>query len=190
MTTNLISPLNIPRYYHYDALKVINGLYTIPRTGFKDRGVKNCETVGEHTDAVILMAKELFPEIINLQRMLKIHDWPEFLTGDLRTDSYATKEQKVSKKEKYDLELQAMKVICNRLGYYGREILALWLEFESQETRRAKIAKEIDKVQSILKASYYEAQGEQVLARHFYEEYKNQIKEPKLIKKLEIIGFK
>jgi len=190
MTTNLIYPLNIPRFYQSDALKVINGLYKIPRTGFKNRGVKNGETVGEHTDAVIFMAKELFPEIINLQRMLKIHDWPEFITGDLRTDSYATKEQKVSKKEKYELEKQAMITICDHFGYYGREILTLWLEFEAEETRRAKIAKQIDRVQSILKAAYYESRGEQVVAQHFYEEYKNRVTEPKLLKLLENIGFK
>lgn len=73
-----------------NALKVVDGLYKEKRTGWVKRGVKNPETVGEHTDALIVLAKKVcaIKKDLNqtkLERMLQIHDWPEYKTGDIVT---------------------------------------------------------------------------------------------------------
>ncbi|MFZ2310786.1 MAG: hypothetical protein WAW11_04570, partial [Patescibacteria group bacterium] len=87
METSLFYPLEVPSYCKPTVAKIINGLYEIPRTGFRDRGVLNPETVGQHVDSSLKLAQKLFPDRWRVFLMLKIHDWPEFfLKFDPRTD--------------------------------------------------------------------------------------------------------
>ncbi|MFA4942535.1 MAG: HD domain-containing protein [Patescibacteria group bacterium] len=145
-------------------------LHKVPRTGYVDRGVKDPETVGEHTDEMILIAEELF-HIPGLTTMLKIHDWAESnkKIGDRRTDSLCPPDKRWTKEKKYKAELRAMKNICSRLGPYGPRILRLWLEFEEKRTWRAKIANQIDKFQMIRKAIRYQIAGQPVIAQEFID---------------------
>lgn len=164
------SPLCFHEPYKSYVLEIITGLYQIPRTGWVDRGIKNPETVGEHSDQLVILAK-LFPEIIHLDKMLKIHDWAEYdkSVGDLRTDPFCPTDNRVTKEEKKVLELEAIKKICRRLGPYGKMVFTLWLEYEKGETERAKIAFQLDKLQAILKAIYYEKNGEPAGAQEFID---------------------
>ena len=103
--------------------------------------------------------------------MLKIHDWAESdkAIGDRRTDKLCSAEKRWTKEEKFDAELAAMKKICQKLEYYGEEILALWLEYEEKKTERARIAYELDKFQMIMKAIEYQKAGESVKASEFFD---------------------
>lgn len=74
-----------------------------------------------------------------------------------------------------------MQSICQTLGASGNEILNLWLEFEEQKTERAQIAKQLDKLQAIMKAITYEKRGEPVIAQEFIDSNGPKIKHPKLI---------
>ena len=162
------------------ALTIINSLYEIKRTGWVDRGVKNPETVGEHTDQLIILANHYFSEIHGLSKMLKIHDWPEAKknVGDRRTDNLCPEDHRITKKEKRVLELEAMKDICFSLGHSGRIIMNLWLEYEEAQTERAKIAYQIDKLQAILKAIEYQKDGQPVIAQEFIDYSGDVIKHP------------
>lgn len=161
-------------------------LYDTPRTGYKDRGVNDPETVGGHTDAVVILGRQLYPHIAGLSKMLEIHDWAESdkTIGDARTDKYCPEERRWTKEEKYEAELAIMQRICSRLGSNGKEILSLWLEFEENKTRRARIAKQLDKLQMILKAIEYERQGEPVKAQEFIDNDGDKITFPKMKKLL------
>ncbi len=164
------SPLYFHEPYKTYALEIIAGLYQVPRTGWVDRRIKNPETVGEHSDQLVILAG-LFPEIIGLDKMLKIHDWAEYdkSVGDLRTNPFCPADHRVTKEEKKVLELEAIKKICRRLGPYGKMVFTLWLEYEKGETERAKIAFQLDKLQAILKAIYYEKNGEPAGAQEFID---------------------
>lgn len=189
MKKSLLDPLEVPKACQRQALGIIRELNKTPRTGFLDRGVKNCETVGEHTEAAIELAKELFDNMLGLTQILKIHDWPEFLAGDWRTDHLAPPESWISKERKKLLETTAMEMMCTELGPYGDEIFALWLEYEAGETRRAQVAKQLDHAQAILKAHYYEQLGEPVTGQEFFDYYKKSITEPEITKKLIEAGY-
>ena len=67
----------------------------------------------------------------------------------------------VSDKEKYDLELETMEYISEMLGPLlgGDEILSLWKEYEAGSTEEAKLLKDLDKIEMILQAQEYEAEG-------------------------------
>lgn len=162
-------PLSLKGHYRKYALSIINELYNVKRTGWVDRGVKNPETVGEHTEQLIILANQNFPEIHGLKKMLKIHDWPEAIknVGDRRTDIFCPEDHRITKEEKKILEFRAMKDICSNLGYSGKIIMNLWLEYEEGKTERAKIAYQIDKLQAILKSIEYQNSGEPVMAQEF-----------------------
>lgn len=164
-------PLSLKGANRKYALNIISALYEIKRTGWVDRGVQNPETVGEHTDQLIILANSYFPQITGLNKMLKIHDWPEAKNdvGDRRTDSFCPDDHRITKEEKKILEINAMQDICSNLGYSGKTIMNLWLEYEEGKTERAKIAYQIDKLQAILKAIKYQKDGQPVIAQEFID---------------------
>ncbi|MEI6529400.1 MAG: HD domain-containing protein [Candidatus Falkowbacteria bacterium] len=169
------------------ALSIIKKQYEIPRTGWVDRQVEKPETVGEHTDDLIDMAKKNYPYINGLVAMLKVHDWPETddEVGDARTDKFCPPEHRWSKEKKYEKEFFAMTQICEQLGPRGKYILRLWLEFEENKTQRAQIAKQLDRLQRIKKAISYQRNGQPVIAQDFIDNDEKYINDPKLIKILE-----
>lgn len=177
-------PLLVPDYCRMMVLCILQSLDELPRKGFKDRGVKNPETVYEHIEAVVALGQELFPEIVGLDLRLKIHDWMEFLTGDNRTDHLASKKDRLTPEQKKALELEAMIMICDQMGDFGKQIFALWQEYES-----SLIDKQIDHTQAILRAWQYEQEGEPVIAKEFYDYYHDSITEPRLIKKMADAGI-
>jgi 5'-deoxynucleotidase YfbR-like HD superfamily hydrolase len=190
MERDLFYPLEVPSYCQNTVAKIINGLYKIPRTGFKDRGVLNPETVGQHVDSSIKLAQKLFSNRWRVFLMLKIHDWPEFILNfDPRTDHLAPVETRLTKEKKKELELEAMTLICESLGGYGIELFALWEEFEAGKTEDAQIAKQVEHGQSIFMAYDYEQSGQPVIAKEFYDYYKWEMTDPLMIEELALIGF-
>ena len=161
-------PLELEGVYLAKAQEVIDKLYTIPRSGWRDRGVENPETVGEHTDELVLLSDKLFC-VPGLNGMLKVHDWPESddKVGDRRTDPYCSQNKRCSLKKKHEDELAAMDAICRGLGPQGKEIFDLWLEYEARQTTRAIIAYQLDKYQAIMKAIDYQLKGQPVVAMEF-----------------------
>ena len=67
----------------------------------------------------------------------------------------------VSNEEKHKRELETMEQIQNMLGPLlgGDEIISLWKEYEAGETDEAKLLKDLDKIEMILQAQEYEAEG-------------------------------
>jgi putative hydrolase of HD superfamily len=179
-------PLNINNDYVHLVQEIIEKLWQIPRTGYKDRGVENPETVGEHTDAVVALA-EKHCSIPLLGLMLKIHDWAESdkKVGDRRTDSLCPQKKRWTKEKKYKAERAAMERICSKLGPYGPMIFYLWLEYEEQKTPRAKRAYQWDKLQMILKAIEYQKAGQPVVAQEFIDHDGPKITHPFMRKMME-----
>ncbi|MDD4333145.1 MAG: HD domain-containing protein [Patescibacteria group bacterium] len=169
------------------ALKVVDGLFKLSRTGWVRRGVKNPETVGEHSDSLVALAdkvcqvrKELDEK--KLKRMLQIHDWPENLIGDIVTANADKNIRQKMLQDKYANEITALTIVCSKLGPEGQIILDLWKEFEEGKTPEAQIAKQLDKLQAMQKAWEYENGGEKgVLARDFIDYDEKKITDPLLI---------
>jgi putative hydrolases of HD superfamily len=182
---------------HFDnALEVVRGLYAIPRTGWVKRGVENPETVGEHTDAMVALGEAVADKIPGLDkkkllRMLQVHDWPEYIEGDVVTATIPVEERKEAEDKKFAAELAAMKTICSRLGKEGEINLALWLEFEEAASPEASIAKQIDKLQAMIKAAEYEKAGNgRVVAQRFIDGQREIITHPVLLEILSGIDKK
>jgi len=172
------------------AFEVARGLYIIPRTGWVRRMVTNPETVGEHTAAMVVLGKEIASRVSGLNeekllRMLEVHDWPELIEGDVVTATLAPGEREKAEAKKYLAERMAMERICSDLGEEGQAYLSLWLEFEEGVTLEASIAKQIDRLQAMLKAYEYEQAGQKaIVAQRFIDGGRDKIVHPVLLEML------
>ena len=171
------------------APEVWNALGELKRTGWVNRGVANPESVQEHTIALRNIAASLDglseQEKEGLLDMLEIHDWPEAIHGDeviLSTDENELKSLKATKFEK---EKMALAQICERLGEDGKEIMGLWLRFETSSDEAASLAKQLDKYQAIEKVLEYEKAQGIPLFKEFLDYSRKSITHPILLKKLE-----
>ena len=128
------------------------------RTGWELRNIEDPESVADHSwsTAFLTLFYGMKEESLDLDRSIKIaivHDMAEAETGDIATRAQ-DKEPELSKQEKSDLEKQFFKKIPEQDG----EILKLWKEYESKETREAKFVNDMDKIDLCLQALKYEKQ--------------------------------
>lgn len=104
----------------------------------------------------LFLAVEHFPKL-NLEKVLcmaAIHDLPEAhpKVGDI------TPRDGVSKEEKHQREKEAMIGFVSGFSM-GEKILALWREYEANETPEAQFVNQLDKLEMGLQALIYRKQG-------------------------------
>ena len=147
------------------------------RRGWLDRGVRDCESVADHSFRLALMSL-VFAERQKLDagRALKlaiVHDLPEAICGDI---AVRVKEemQKVPNNEKKRLEENALKQEMELLPLdVAREVKALWKEYEARETKEAKLVYELDRLEAIFQAVEYEKAGNFKVSLQEFFDYAN-----------------
>ena len=129
-------------------LKNAERLKAIRRSAWTSTGEP--ETVAAHSWRLCLMALVLadqFPEV-NLDRVLRmllVHDLGEALHGDIPAPQQAAPGAKAEDERRDLLTILAPLPARSREG-----ILALWDEYEACETPEARLAKGLDKLETIL----------------------------------------
>lgn len=108
--------------------------------------------------SLMAMIASFSNEALDTNRCIKlalIHDLAEAKVGDI------TPHCGVSEEDKYKLELGTMEQIQAMLGPLlgGDEIIELWKEYEDGSSTEAKLLKDLDKIEMILQAQEYEAEG-------------------------------
>jgi putative hydrolase of HD superfamily len=150
-----------PLQYSLHYPEIITKLIATPRTGWVQWGIENPENVWEHivdTRKLAISYKDSFglseADLIDVLAIIEIHDWSEALVGDLVVmgDEENVEELRRDKKQK---ESDAMQSICQGQPL-GEEILSLYKRYENNEDKNAKLAKQLDKFQAVLKAVQYE----------------------------------
>ena len=129
-------------------LRLAERLKTVHRSGWTSTG--QAESVAEHTWRLCLMAMLLYGRAgdVDLARLLKmclIHDLGEALGGDVPAPRQTPGLQKADR-ERRDL-LQMVEPLPTSVQ---AEILELWDEYESAQSREARLAKGLDKLETIL----------------------------------------
>ena len=129
-------------------LRAAERLKTVTRNGWTSTGER--ESVAEHTWRLCLMAMLLYGndpgiELARLLRMCLIHDLGEAIHGDVPAPVQQAGAGK-ARQERADLvELTAPLPPALR-----QEILELWDEYEAAVSPEAKLAKGLDKLETIL----------------------------------------
>lgn len=148
-------------------------LKSLPRTGWLLRGVRDVESVADHSFGVAFIAmlladlaqrRELEPDIEKILRMALLHDLSEARTGDLPNTikPYFNREALRAADERIADEM------LTRLGALGEEYLLLLQEYEERISLEARIVKAADKLDLLLQAREYEKGGAQNL-QEFWE---------------------
>ncbi|MBA3317241.1 MAG: HD domain-containing protein [Gemmatimonadales bacterium] len=131
-----------------DFLRTAERLKSTPRSGWTTTGER--ESVAAHTWRLSLMAAVLsdrFPGV-DLARLLKIcliHDLGEALHGDVPAPRQSAEPGKAAR-EREDLQ----SVLAPLPVRLGEELTALWDEYEAARTPEARLAKGLDKLETIL----------------------------------------
>lgn len=129
-------------------------LKTVTRSAYTSDGHQ--ESVAEHTWRVALMATLLAPQFLDvdaarLVRMCLIHDLGEAIGGDIPAPEQARRRAEGNNEGKSAAERRDLLTLLEPLPQAVRdEITALWDEYESAQTPEAKLAKALDKLETIL----------------------------------------
>jgi putative hydrolase of HD superfamily len=129
-------------------LRTAERLKTVMRSGWTSDGQQ--ESVAEHTWRLCLMAMLLYGHTpgIDLARLLKmclIHDLGEAIGGDVPAPAQKAEASKADR-ERSDL----VQLIAPLPPALQQEIVDLWDEYEAAGSPEAKIAKGLDKLETIL----------------------------------------
>jgi putative hydrolases of HD superfamily len=130
-------------------LRSAEALKTAHRSGWTSAGQQ--ESVAEHTWRLCLMALVLhssFPDV-DFARLIKIciiHDLGEAIGGDVPAPEQAKRGAGKAADERRDL----LQLLVPLPGALRDEITSLWDEYEAAQTAEAKLAKALDKLETIL----------------------------------------
>lgn len=129
-------------------------LKTVTRSAFTSTG--EVESVAEHSWRLALMASLVAPEFPDvdasrLVRMCLVHDLGEAIGGDIPAPEQARRRADGALEGKSAAERRDLLTLVEPLPQSLRdEVLGLWDEYESAATPTAKLAKALDKLETIL----------------------------------------
>lgn len=108
------------------------------------------ESTAEHTWRMAVMAMVLHPhlkqrpDLFKSLKMVLVHDLVEVYAGDVPA-------WKKDKSQKHGLEVRAMEKLSRFLpGKQGRDISALWKEYQLHQTKEARFAKALDRLEVLI----------------------------------------
>ena len=132
-----------------DFLRAAEALKTTVRSGWTSAGER--ESVAEHSWRLCLMALVLHPEFpdVDFARLIRIcivHDLGEAIGGDIPAPEQAALPAGKAVEERRDL----LRLLEPLPGASRDEIVALWDEYEAAATPEARLAKALDKLETIL----------------------------------------
>jgi putative hydrolase of HD superfamily len=129
-------------------------LKTVTRSAYTSTGDR--ESVAEHTWRVALMAAVIAPRVpdvdqLRLLRMCLVHDLGEAIGGDIPAPEQARRRADGDTNGKAADERRDLETLLEPLSAELRgDILALWDEYEAAATPTARLAKALDKMETIL----------------------------------------
>ncbi len=139
-------------------------LKSVPRTGWLLRGVRDVESVADHSFGVAFIAMLLADlaqsramelNVEKVLRMALLHDLTEARTGDLP----ATIKRYVDPSMLHTMDERIADEMFAGLGAIGEEYLRLWREYEERVSLESRIVKAADKLDMLLQACEYEQGG-------------------------------
>ena len=160
-----------------DFFREVGKLKTLKRTGWVVEGVKDPESIADHSFrtalAVVVLGKHKDIDLFKCVKMALAHDIAESQIGDLlvdwKLDAHGEEKLKnlknreehgITLEEKLKREKDGMKKLTSILGEDGKELLELWEEFEDGKTKEAVFVKSVENFEMFLQAyEYEESQG-------------------------------
>ncbi len=136
-----------------DFLRAAEALKTVPRSGWTSAGER--ESVAEHTWRLCLMAMAFHPHFpdVDFARLVKIcvvHDLGEAVGGDVPAPEQARRAAAGEGGKAADERRDLLTLLAPLPPALRAEIAGLWDEYEAARTPEARLAKALDKLETIL----------------------------------------
>ena len=156
-----------------DFLSELIRLKSLPRTGWLLRGVRDVESIADHSFCVAVIAMiiadrakslEMEIDVERVLRMALFHDLAEVRTGDLPSTIKPYFDQATLRAA----DEKAAQEILAPLGDLGQQYLDLRHEYETRESLEARIVKAADKIDLLLQVCEYEKGGANNLAEFWH----------------------
>lgn len=142
--------------------KSTNTMKYLPRSGWLLRGIKNCESVSDHSYQVVFISlilgyylKDKHDIKINMEKLLSIaalHDIGESLITDIPEPALRFSGSKSN------FEENAINELFDNFEFKDK-FIALWKEFEYRESNEGIIVKIADKIDMLIQAYQYNLHG-------------------------------
>jgi putative hydrolase of HD superfamily len=146
------------------AILEANELKTIPRMGWRVRGVQNGESVAEHSYAVALICMILADRLsvqLDREKLLMIallHDLPEHMLGDIHAPATGLLGEDVKEAAEERILRQLFSGIDG-----GDRYVELWKEFAGRSSVEGRLVRAVDKLEMFTQAYQYESAGNRML---------------------------
>lgn len=176
-----------------DFLIEVGKLKKMERRGWVYRGIKNPETIAEHSFRMAILSWILGTEKkLNIKKIIKmalIHDLCEVYSGDMtvydriifpsdrkkrreiieRLPRFSKKEKEEFYQEKYKKEKQALEKITSTLPpSFKKEIMNLWEDYEKGLTQEGRFVNQVDRIENLLQALEYKEENKETPIRTFW----------------------
>ncbi len=161
------------------------------RQGWVDRGVKDSESVADHSFRLALMAMA-FAERQELDsckavKLSLVHDLAEAVVGDVVTRPEHERDL-AWQAEKHAREEKALKKILEKVdGALRKEFWKLWQEYEARNSEEAKLVYELDRLEAVFQAQEYASEKRLRARLKVFFDYGNSRLENKELK--EVFGL-
>ncbi len=191
----------------------VNKLKEMPRTGWVLMGVRNPESIADHTFRVTTIAWLMAEKAnLNIERAIKIalfHDLAEVYAGDSTPFSYykglsrkkkkdekllmrwvrlSKKEKEKRAKTKFSREKKAMlKLIGSFETRLKNEIYSHWYDYEKRMSKEAKFVKQLDRIETLLQSIEYFGSDNNTGGTSWWEGTEEIIEDPLLLDFLAVI---
>jgi putative hydrolase of HD superfamily len=144
-------------------------LKLLPRTGWLQRGIRDPESIAEHTFGVATLALLVGDSVPGMDRgrlltIALVHDMAEALISDLP----ASARRFFGAEAKYAAERAAMTELLSGLPQ-AEDYLALWEEYVQGSSAEARLVKALDRLEMLSQALAYERAGHRAMGE-FWED--------------------
>ncbi len=149
-----------------DVILEANELKAIPRMGWMVRGIRDGESVADHSYAVGLIAMlvadrmQIDVDVGKLLRIALLHDLPEHMLGDI----HAPATQVLGEDVKEAAEERIMRRLFSGIEG-GDTYVALWREFVDRSSVEGRLVRAVDKLEMFTQAYQYEREGNRMLEK-------------------------
>lgn len=194
----------------------VNKLKELRRTGWVWLGVKNPETVADHSFQLALLSWLLAETKggLNIEKVIKIaiaHDLCEVWAGDMtayydllpknpkkrkeflkRWIRLPQKQKEKRAKEKFNIEIESLLKLLKTLSFSNvrNEIFNSFLDYERSISLEGKFVKQIDKIEPLIQAIEYFGTKEDTPVIGWWEEAEETVEDPFLKNFLKVIEKK
>jgi len=186
-------------------------LKKMPRTGWRLMGIKNPETIAEHSFRVAILTWALAKiKKIDTKRAIKIalfHDLCEVYAGDMTPFGYylqlpknkkekktvlmrwvrlSQKEKIKRAKKKFEKEKRSlMKLIRDLSPWTKRDIFSAWIDYEKRISKEGRFVKQVDRIETLIQSIEYFGTKKEIGGTSWWEGTEEIVEDPLL---LEFLG--